>query len=185
MPCLLPLTSQACPGLCYSGRSPTQQPKVEPRLTEPCGFSEAWRPSRLGTPTEEPSLHPFTGHAPGARLRALQAQPPLCPAPRPACRSHCPACGPTNLPRPAQDLGLGWQRGSHAGMRAGLPASSPSLLYSCFLRNKGLAGPGSSRCCSIEISRWFSINHSLWCLRGQEKESNKASFLSRKGVPAA
>lgn len=153
---------------------------------EPCGCSEAWRPGCLGTPTEEPSLHPFTGPTPGAPpSRAQQAQPSLCPAPRPACRSHCPACGQTNLPRPAQDLRLGWQQGSHAGMRAGFPASSPSPLYSCFLQNKGLAGPGISRCRSIEISRWFSINHSLWCLRGQKKESNKASFLSRKRVPAA
>lgn len=63
-------------------------------------------------------------------------------------------------------------------------SAAPSRLYHPFLPNKGPARPGSSRCCSIEISSWFPINHSLWCLGGL-KESNKTSFLSRKSFAEA
>lgn len=65
------------------------------------------------------------------------------------------------------------------------PSRQPRLGFiTRFLPNKGPARPGSSRCCSIEISRWFPINHSLWCLGGR-KESNKTSFLRRKSVAEA
>lgn len=48
---------------------------------EPCGCSEAWRPRRLGTPTEEPSLHPFTGPTPGAPPPTEGPAGPVIPLP--------------------------------------------------------------------------------------------------------
>lgn len=78
---------------------------------------------------------------------ALQAQLPPLPTPRKAPANHCPECGQTDVPRPAQVVRLAWQRRNHAGMRGRFPASSR------FLRNKSLAGPGAHAAALLKSQR--------------------------------
>lgn len=108
----------------------------------------------------------------------------LGPPPRPQRRKPLLITLPRMQADESSQVGAGREVGL-AGMKLSrpedrTPSRQPRLCFIAhFLPNKGPAHPGSSHCCSVEISRWFPINHSLWCLGGQ-KESNKTSFLSRK-----
>lgn len=148
---------------------------------EPCGWSEAGRPSRLVTPTEElslhPSLHPFTGPTPGTGHPSAQLRGPLA--------DHAAQLQADELSQAGLGPEVGLATRKPRGHEGRVASQQPITALWLFSAEQKPGRPGSSRCCSIEISRWFSINHSLWCLGGQKKESNKASFLSRRTVPVA
>lgn len=170
----------------------------------PANLAPPWR-GRLATPSpgphatraQPPSPHAFALLLPAGSHKREQGL--WAPGHRALCEARPPHfAGQTPEPTPeekapanrtAQDAGrciFTDQHRSEVGPAGAKPSSGGpgpdsqlaalSRLYCLFSAKQRPCPPWEL---SIEILRWFPVNHSLWCPRGQ-KESNKTPFRSRK-----